>query len=171
MIRLVIGQNTIGKSLYLINESKKYKLSEIETNFFSDGILSDRIEYDHTRTEILRNLLDADEVITDTTLLGFKNPDIVCSEAFIKLFSLLCRNKQIFFLDEPDKMLRLNEKILFINFLAQAENTFEDIYIVTHNEQMLSLPKRKLYTVTMDKNTSKLQLTEVGEDKKYEIID
>ena len=97
MIRLVIGQNTIGKSLYLINESKKYKLSEIETNFFNDGILSDRIEYDHTRTEILRNLLDADEVITDTTLLGFKNPDIVCSEAFIKLFSLLCRNKQIFF--------------------------------------------------------------------------
>ena len=75
------------------------------------------------------------------------------------------------FLDEPDKMLRLNEKILFINFLAQAEDTFEDIYIVTHNEQMLSLPKRKLYTVTMDKNTSKLQLTEVGEDKKYEIID
>ena len=48
---------------------------------------------------------------------------------------------------------------------------YENVTIVTHSELLIQIPNCKCFTTKMDDTTTEITLTEVKEDRKFEIID
>lgn len=168
MIELIIGQNTLGKTAYLQEVIEGYGIKNIINNIKSD-ISIEFVGYNKERLDILQDLLMADEIV-EGRQLSVVNSYIDLSKYFLELFTLMCKERDILILDEPDKCLTSTETLLFLNFISFANRTYKHIYIVTHNELMLGLPSKEIYTVKFNRDRT-IDKILVKEDLKYEIID
>lgn len=169
MINLIIGQNALGKTAYLKQLISRLDFNKIITNIEKDPGL-DITPYNEDRINILKDIAECGEVMTSLSLINIADDMVVYSIDFLTLITLLCRDRDILILDEPDMMLNITERSLLVNFIAYAERTYKLIVIVTHDSLTFSLPNYTLYTVVED-SKNKFELEKVEVEKQYEIID
>lgn len=118
MIKLIIGQNASGKTLYLNNliQSRLEKTGKIDfvTNTVRNITFINK-EYNKERLEILEELILADEISTSSSenISPIGNP-IRLSNRFLYLMTILCKDVKSAYLDEPEQGLSEYERNLFI---------------------------------------------------------
>lgn len=171
MVRLIIGKNAAGKTLYLENMIKRYELFEVNTNM-RDKIYTYQIPYNKKRIEILKECLETEDISENSLSLGIANSTAyMISTELLELLTLICRDRNILILDEPLKKLSAYEYEVFIKVIAWVQDTYTDIYIVTHNELALAIPGKQCYTVEMDQETNHVRLIEIAKENELEVID
>lgn len=173
MIRLIIGNNASGKTLYLKrcikDDLDKHNKVEFITNFIDN--MSDSTEYNQDRINILGEVFCySDGIDTSNDTLGIINNNVRVSKYFLEIITLLCKDYKRMYIDEPEQGLSIYEINLLCNFLQFADKTYENLTIVTHSEMLIQLPYYELYTVKMNES-SDIDLIPVMEDKKFEVID
>lgn len=168
MINLIIGKNALGKTVYLNKLKDKNDLDKIITNLITFRYIKNE-KYNQERLDILQELLLADEIIPTNPKLTIVKPDFEISQEFIDIMTLLCKDRNLVLIDEPNKGLTPHERFRLISFLAQTAHTFDSVYIVTHYEGMLAIPNINIYTV--DKYNNELNLIQLNRGEAYEVID
>ena len=170
MIRIIVGENASGKTLYLDRILEKYGLSECCTNIVDDPTLN-KVEYNDKRIWHLSYVLETSDIELTDQILRIADANAVLTPNFDRLATIICKNRDILILDEPCFGLKFAERCRLLSFLNLVNVTFKEVYIVTHNEVMLSIDNIDVSTIEMDRNTSGLKLIPVSEDKWYEVID
>lgn len=174
MIELIIGANASGKTLYLNNcinkELAEFSEPEFATNMVND-LYSD-IGYNRERIKVLEEIFCyADGIDTSNELLSIINNNIKLSKEFLQIITILCKDFNRMYIDEPEQGLSEQEINLLCTFLQFTADTYEKIVVVTHSELFIQLPSYKLFTVKMSETTSDIELIPVEEAEKFEIID
>jgi hypothetical protein len=166
MINLIVGENSSGKTVYLeklLKEKYKYGVS---TNMLKIDPKIESVGFNQERVNILDEITICDGINSTGQYLEFTGKKETYSLEFIKLLSLICKDNSILILDEPDLMIEDTEGSRLAYFMSRVGHTFNEVYIVTHDELMLSIPDAKYWTV--DKN---MDAYEISEDEAYEFID
>ena len=173
MIRIIIGQNASGKTLYL-NNCINNDLEDSDTIDFvtnlKDASYND-ISYNQERLQVLEEITDVEMIDTSNELLALIGSPIKLSKDFLQIVTILCKECKKVYLDEPEQGLSEYEINLLISFVQYAESTYEEIVVVTHSELFVQIPLCEIFTPKMDEVTSDIILYEVEEDKKFEVID
>lgn len=175
MIQLIIGQNASGKTLYLdtiIEEKLKHAddinfVTNIGNNKYNELLFSKK------RVKILDDILMdfCDSIDTSNELITPINSEIVFSTDFLYMVTLLCKNVDEIYLDEPEQGLIEFEIKLLTNFLELIDKTYNKIVIVTHSELLVQMPYFDAYTIKMSNITSQVELLPVKGEDVLEVID
>ena len=173
MVRLIVGENAAGKTLYLKEVLQKYMLNNVITNTVNDSTLI-KEKFNSTRVNILRNTLKTADIKGETGLLNIACDDIELSSQFLELLSMVCKDRDILILDEPCFGLTPGQKCIIVDFFREALQTFKDAYIVTHYESLLGLliiPGFEAFTVNTDNKTLNTEVIKISMEEADEIID
>lgn len=171
MITLIIGQNAIGKTVYIKNKVKNTveDNENIIFNFFDTSYLNNR-GYDKNRIEALEDVLDTDKIdIDNPEYLSIKTDEIRIGKSFNNILTIICKEGNELYLDEPEYGLNNHEIGYLVKFLYRILDTFNNIEIVTHSELFLGILDAEKKTVTMDEKKNFI-LTDLREDA-YATID
>jgi len=173
MIKFIIGKNASGKTLYLNNCVKQDLNSNEDIEFVTN--LKDTnyqdVDYDYRKIEILEEISHADSIDTSNELLALIESPVKLSKEFLQLVTILCKKCKRAYIDEPEQGLSEYEINLLASFLQYTNKFFEEIVVVTHSELLIQVTGCRLLTVKMDEFTTDIQLLEVSEEKKFEIVD
>lgn len=170
MVTLIIGQNAIGKSVYLKNKAKSESLtSEIIYNMTDTSYL-DNIAYNKERIEQLKDILDTEEIIENKDCLIIQTDEVCMSRDFMKLLTLICKDCSKLYIDDIEYGLEYHQIGFLIWFLSRVEDTFDEIMIVTHSEMLLGIENKEVKTVEYDKASKEFILVDI-KDKDYNVID
>lgn len=175
MIKFIIGNNASGKTLYLDNciDIELENVSKQGIEFISNlrnGNYSNRL-YNKERLNILEEITQCKEIDTTSSLLSFIESPVRLSEDFIKLMTLMCKECKRAYIDEPEQGLSVYELNLFCSFLDYAGRTYEELVIVTHSELLIQTDEKEMFTPIMDEKTADIQMIQVDEENKFEVID
>lgn len=173
MIKFIIGENASGKTLYLDNCIEKELVSNEEINFVTnlrDGNYAEW-QFNQERLDILEDISDSDKVDISNQILYLSGSPVKLSEEFLKLMTLLCKDCKKAYIDEPEQGLSEYEINLLASFLQYTQRTFEEIIIVTHSELLIQITSCICVTPKMSETTAYIELIEVPEEKKFEVID
>lgn len=171
MLNLIVGQNTIGKTAYLRQLLSAFGFNNCTTNMFRDKAMPSDVGFDKDRLYILRDVMDGKDIyVSGTDYLTIISEDIPLTREFNDIMTIMCKDKKILILDEPDLGINAYEEGKLLDMIAHANKTFDDMYIVTHNESFFALPEFNVLTIT-GYSDGKLQVTQVMEEDGYEIID
>lgn len=170
MLLLIIGQNAIGKSVYIKNEANKAleNNKDVLFNGWDRKYLNNK-KYNEARLEALHEILDADEIIDNVECLAIKTSTIPISQNLVKILTLICKEGNCLYLDEPEYGLNNREIGVLVAFIYKIINTFETIEIVTHSELFFGITEAKVKTVKVN-SEGEYSLSEVGENI-YDTID
>lgn len=170
MVRLIIGQNAIGKSVYIKNKAKKEleKCDKILCNIWDSKYLIN-ITYNEDRIEALYDILDAEEITENRECLLIKSNICEFSQSMLKIVSLICKEGSKLYLDEPEYGLTNREIGYLVAFIYNIMDTFDEVEIVTHSELFFGIQEAEVVTVSLDKN-KKYVISELGENA-YVTID
>ena len=170
MIKLIIGQNAIGKSVYIKNAANEAlkKEDSVLSNIWNSKYLKNRA-YNDERIEVLYDILDAEEVIENTECLAVKGGQIMVGQNFANILTLICKCGDYLYLDEPEYGLNNHEIGYLVAFLYKILDTFKLIEIVTHSELFFGIQEAEMRTVTLNSRKQYI-LSELGEDA-YVTID
>lgn len=151
MIRLIVGPNGGGKTLYLKKTynrlSNTFGFNSIVTNLNTPH--TPHTEIDYNRFNLLTS--STNDEVWDYNTLRIDNTSIVIeltgtpirySNYFLTLVNLLCQTGQYLILDQPEFGLRGDELNSFNTLLRCIRHTYTDIYIATHNQRLFSLADR-----------------------------
>lgn len=170
MITLIVGQNAIGKSIYLKNKAKRESLnSEVLCNFI-DGSYLRNVKYNKDRLEELKDLLDTDIIIENKDRLGIETDVMSIGNDFENILTIICKDYDKLYMDEPEFGLSYREIGRLIAFLTRIEDTFKEIVMVTHSEMFLGIPNKIVKTVKYDTVLNEFIAVEIKETA-YESID
>ncbi|MGN0375749.1 MAG: hypothetical protein ACI4EN_09655 [Butyrivibrio sp.] len=174
MIKLVIGANASGKTLFLNNciqrELDNFDVPAFATNL-ADTLYSDT-EYNKKRLEKLEEIFCyADGIDTSNELISVINNPVKLSKDFLQIITILCKDFKRMYIDEPEQGLSEYEINLLCTFLQFTAELYEQLIIVTHSEMLIQLPYYELYTVKMSETSADIELIPVREDEKFEVID
>ena len=174
MIKIIIGQNASGKTLYLDNVVEEMSQGDGEIDFVTN--LADQHIFDHVpflpdKVEILCEILQAERVDTSCVILTPVESPVVLGREFIEIITLLCKDVKAVYLDEPEQGLSEYEMSILCTLIQYFSRFFEEIIIVTHSELFVQMVNCRYFTVVMDEKTADVELIQVSEDDKFEIID
>lgn len=171
MLRLIIGKNASGKTVYLNRQIKSRSKTDINSNI-GNQIYKESIGYDERRIEILKDCLETNDITEDKKFLGISNSSAYSmSKELASLFTLMCKEGKYLILDEPFKSISYYEHETLLKFISYVQKTYEEIYIVTHNELALSIPGATYYTVDFHKDADEINLTAVNDENALAVID
>ena len=148
------------------NQPRCNKLSRFNALIYASiwrGKLQEKID-------VLSDIMDSD-IIETPLILNIIHSNIVASSKFIELVTLMCRDKNILILDEPEFGLGGAEKCRLLDFINFVNPLYKEIYVSTHYESMIGLPNTRYYTVNMHENSSDLEITEISMESANEIMD
>lgn len=170
MVKWIIGLNGSGKTVYLEEKLDE----EIDKNRDNDIITNIRpVHYEGFaayRIQALRNSEYCDEIFDYGELevinnkIAIVNNEFHYTEYFINLLTLLCRNGDTIILDEPEFGLFGIEIDLLVQILQILLPTYENGFIATHCEDLLTIEPNNFYWC------NKYQLVKIGENELYEHI-
>ena len=169
MIILIIGQNAIGKSVYIRTKAKEalqYN-AQIITNFWDKTYLKNR-DYNEERVDLLRELFDADKIEKKRDRLQITS-DFPISNYFNDILTAICKEGEELYLDEPEYGLYSYEIGYLVTFISRVSDTFKYIEIVTHSELFLAILEAERNTVVLNDNKEYVLTCLRGSD--YETID
>lgn len=171
MITLIVGQNAIGKTVYLQNKIKDMsKNNNVISNLTESNYLNS-VPYNRERIDDLKDILDTENIVENDDMLGISSDEVKISKAFASIITLICKDLEYMYLDEPEFKLSYREIGFLIWFLCRVENSFKEIEIVTHSEMLLSqLENTEVKTVEYDMARKKFVKTDLKEDA-YVTID
>ena len=169
MLRLVVGQNAIGKSVYL-NDQLLLNSSNvnINTNLADADFLCSR-DYDDERVEHLEEVLDLCDIYLGESRIKITNCEVDVSITFEEIITIICKQGDYLYLDEPEYGLKDWEITRLFNLIIRVADSFKEVIIVTHNELFLGVPDKEVCTVEWQ--NSSYVLKPVEEDKIYDTID
>lgn len=170
MITLIVGQNAIGKSVYLKDRAKAASLNDDIIFNMVDSSYLDNISYNTERIEHLKDILQTEDITENDDILVIKTDEVKLNTEFIKLLTLICKNCKKMYLDEPEYCLTYHQIGFLVWFLSRVEVTFDEIVIVTHSEVLLGLESKEVKTVDWNEETHRFELVELKE-KEYVTID
>lgn len=173
-LKVIIGENASGKTLYLDNKIRHK--TDVEnsidfvTNLDRDNYFRN-LEYDDDKLEILEDVTYADRVDKSCEVIQLVDCDIKLSQRFIYLATILCKKVSNAYIDEPEKGLSTREKYILGTFLNNIKDKFDDFVIVTHNEIIANIPDVTVYKAEKINNGSEIKILTVPEEKVDDIID
>ena len=173
MIKFIIGENASGKTLYLNNCVKEDLNSNEDIEFVTnlkDTFYQD-VDYDQRKIDILEEISHSESIDKSNEILALIGNPVKLSKEFLQLVTILCKKCKRAYIDEPEQGLSEYEINLLASFLQYTNKIFEEVVVVTHSELLIQITGCRLLTVEMDEHTTDIQLVEVPEDKKFEIID
>lgn len=171
MITLIIGQNAIGKTVYLQNKIKDMSRNNNVISNLTESNYLNSVSYNRERIDNLKDILDTENIIENDDMLGISTDEVRISKAFASILTLICKDLEYLYLDEPEFGLSYREIGFLVWFLCCVEDSFKEIEIVTHSEMLLSqLENTEVKTVEYDINSRKFVKTDLKEDA-YVTID
>lgn len=166
MINIVVGNNASGKTLFLHN--KLLNLQNAVTNLCEFNYDRDNISVD--KVNLLEEILEVEEIrITDSGLVVYDELKDY-SPSCLSLFALLASVKGIIVLDEPDLQLRVQERCVMAGIFYVMFNTFDEAWLVTHDDGMLIIPEANFYGVERTYGTSDVKLVSLSAGEAYDRI-
>lgn len=170
MITIIVGNNAIGKSAYLKNKVKNRV--GITENIIYNGIEFETVlkyrEYNGDRINELQEVLDADEIVENVKELTASNTEIEFTGSFRDIVSVICREGNELYLDEPEYGLNDVEISYLVKFIYRILDTFDNIEIVTHAELFLTILESNKKTIIVKNNS--FEAVDIEGDA-YAIID
>lgn len=153
MITLIVGQNAIGKSVYLKRKVQKVVQynENIIFNMLDTTYLNNRT-YNSTRIEALKEVLDASINTENNDTILIETDEIRIRKPFNDILTLICKEGTELYLDEPEYKLNSREIGYLVAFLYRILDTFHCIEIVTHSELFLSILEAEVKTIKIDTN-------------------
>lgn len=171
MITLIIGQNAIGKTVYLQNKVKEMSRNNNVISNLTESNYLNSVPYNRERIEELKDILDTENIVENDDMLGISTDEVRISKAFASILTLICKDLEYMYLDEPEFGLSYREIGFLIWFLCHVEDSFKEIEIVTHSEMLLSqLQNTEVKTIEYDTISRKFVKTDLKEDA-YVTID
>lgn len=170
MITLIIGQNAIGKSVYINNKAKEaLKRNEnIICNVWDTTYLDNR-QYNTQRIEALMDLFDTEDIVQKKQFLELKTDEIEVGKSLSEILTIICKEGDELYLDEPEYGLSTAEINYLVSFIYKVSNTFDNIEIVTHSEIFFGILEAEKKTVELNSNNEYV-LTDLR-GSAYETID
>lgn len=165
MLKIFIGRNAVGKTVYLKNCMKSCK-SDFGTNLdTTDGILSLELSIDKERLSILRDVLMAKDIQLMGSLLVCTDSAYDISEQFMRVATIVCQDAPAVYLDEPELKLSREEVSLLVEFLSLVLSKTEiDMYITTHNNAIVNIRFGKdVYEVVNVEDTASVVCVREGD--------
>ena len=171
MITLIIGQNAIGKTAYMQDKIKSMSKNEnIITNLVNSDYLR-FIPYNKDRIDELKDILDTENIIENNDLLGISTEELEISMAFEIIITLICKDLDYIYLDEPEFKLSYRQTGFLVWFLNRIEDSFKEIEIITHSEMLLSQLQNKVVKTVEYDPCNKRFITKNLEEDAYVTID
>lgn len=170
MVTLIIGDNAIGKSVYLKNKADITLKSgkSVVYNGWDNTYLKKK-KYNENRIDALCDILDIENIIENDQYLAMESSFIKVTDNLAKILTLICKDADYLYLDEPEYGLSNREVGILVAFLCKIMNTFINIEIVTHSELFFGISDADIKTIKLN-NKKQYVTSELG-DNKYVTID
>lgn len=166
MITYILGRNNSGRTSYLrqlIRETSKHS-NKIITNVFDTTYL-DRVPYNEERLGHLRAVMDTDDIIENMDMLYIPTEDMPMTYAFSRILTLICKEGDYLYLDEPEHGLVFTQLGFLIYLLNRIDDTFKEIVIVSRSESIISgTLNHNSKTIKYDKENDKYILLDAVDD-------
>lgn len=166
MNHIIIGENASGKTLYLKNLIKG--MNGVVSNLLNEKLMY-RLPVSQERVDRLIFELDLDS-LTVATGVAMAIGDVVFSVDFLKVLYLLCLEADVLVLDEPDLPLGYVEQSFLLSALFAVQMTYRDIYITSHNDNILGIPKSEFFIAKRKSGTSDVSLIHIDRSKVHDYI-
>lgn len=166
MNHIIIGANASGKTLYLKNLVKGR--NGVVSNLLNEKFLY-RFSVSQERVNRLISELDLDSLIV-TTGVAMAIGDIKFSIDFLKVLYLLCLDADVLALDEPDLSLGYVEQSFLLTALFAVQMTYKDMYITSHDDNILGVPKSEFFIAERIRGTSDVKLVHIDRGKVHDYI-
>ena len=167
MVKIIVGQNNSGKSVYLENLSRSVNIERLNTNIAGVYSNSD-LGYNQERVDNLDDVIECGIIYLGDNSISITDLDFRVSKAFEDIVTIVCREGDYLYLDEPEYGLNDWEIAKLMCLIARVADTFTDVQIVTHDETFFGILDKSVYTVQYTNNEYTLQMVE-GDI--YEAID
>lgn len=137
MITIMIGNDTEENYKYIKSLAREEALNnEILCNYIDINYLS-HIKYNRDRIKELKELLNADLIIEHKDIIHTDNTDM--SINFENILTVICKNHNYLFLNEPESGLCQEELDKLVELLGRIKYTFEKIVIATQQKCVLNI--------------------------------
>lgn len=168
MINILLGDNSVGKTKFLL------RMAAEESN---DCVSNLNMELDNSNVPMSNQKYTELKNIIGTTqdgVIGNKiayinyisnNQQVICSDSLRDIFSLLCKDRKLILLDEPEIDLSLDELLTLLYVLETRDYVLDDVWIVTHSEYLVGHQTFKYFTIVDNKLT---QLTVEESDEWFD---
>lgn len=145
-MNILIGRNASGKTHYLMNKIQSNNRKDVVTNLVDLDMLGS-FDIDFERAELLEDVLKVDTVYVNHSMLYIKDDTMNFSRQFCNLLFLLCINRTVLVLDEPDAELDEYEIGHFYDVLFKLGWFYNEIWIATHDDTLLFWPFIDYYCI------------------------
>lgn len=161
MVNIIIGDNSIGKTKYLLDlagDHYRECVSSLNINLDNDIIPISKKKY-----EELKSIIGTTQTGLNGNKISFINHDldgqiVFCSDELRNIFSLLCKDIKLIFLDEPEINLPLDELLTLLYVLETRDNQEDDIWITTHSSYLTGNYKFKYFTIDDDEKLVEIKV-------------
>lgn len=161
-MNVLVGNNASGKTRYLFDILKQNRKDAI-TNLI-DLRKQGNFSLDVGRTELLEEIFEVDKVGITNSVLYIEDSTFKFSRQMCEILFLLCIERGILVLDEPDVGLSRRESCLFNEVVRQFAGFYDEIWVATYDGGMLTNPLNNVFKVV--ENGDLLQLVPVKDWEK-----
>lgn len=163
MINVIIGDNSVGKTVYLESKLEELGKASSATNIDNVTLLKKR-KIDKKKVDQLCMLLPYNFIINDSSL-GIMD-DIDLGSEFINFLSDICSTAKYFIYDEPDRKIKERFRGDVYDAIGRLGETFDECWITSHYPGVTTLSNAIFY-----KAENKYTLKRVSMEEAIEILD
>lgn len=163
MLKVIVGENSSGKTLYLNNLLSDLGESVCTSNIPNREVVFNKIIHEG-RLDTLGYVVCTD-VYADIYGLRITDMEITLSPEFLRVAEIICIDRDYLILDEPDLCMPWKETIMLYVFIEKVAHTFKDVYVATHRDNLLGARNASYYIMS-----DNLILNKVTEDEAYEHV-
>ena len=165
-MNILVGGNASGKTHYLVNKIQNNNRKDVVTNLVDLDMLGS-FDIDDERIAVIGETLEADNLLVNSSMLYIADGRQEFSKKLCELLFLLCIKRGILILDEPDADLSYSDDCAFHAVISQIRRFYDEIWISSHNEGVLSYPSVNFFKVV--ENGDNLNLIDVSEESVDEL--
>lgn len=159
MVKIIVGQNCLGKSVYLEKLLCTVNVERLNTNV-AEVCLNSDLGYNQERVDSLDDVIECGTIYLGDNSISITDLDFRVSKAFEDIVTVVCREGDYLYLDEPEYGLNSWEVAKLMCLIARVAETFTDVQIVTHDETFFGILDKSVYTVQYVNNEYTLQMVE-----------
>jgi hypothetical protein len=150
MLNIIIGENSIGKTVVLKERLKELGVVNVSTNLVDD--INTDLDIDLNKVERLNMKAPYDVDIVNGAVnigvTGYEKESLYYNQpVFRKLVGHICASKDYFIYDEPEFGLSGRLLNACVDTVARLAWTFKECWISTYESGFLAIPDANLYTV------------------------
>ena len=156
MINILLGYNSVGKTKFLLKmaaEESNNCVSNLNMELDNSNVPMSNQKY----TELKNIIVTTQDGVIDNKIAYINyisnNQQVICSDSLRDIFSLLCKDRKLILLDEPEIDLSLGELLTLLYVLETRDCVLDDVWIVTHSEYLVGHQTFKYFTIVDNKLT------------------